>query len=91
MLDKGARNVELLKQNEGSPLPVEDQIAVLYIGTKGLIGKVPLNKVKAFEEEYLALLNANHRGVLDAIKSGNLSDEPTDTLRAVCVDLVTKY
>lgn len=91
VLDKGARNVELLKQNEGSPLPVEEQIAVLYCGTKGLIGNVPLNKVKEFEEEFIAFLNNKHRDVLDTLKSGKLTDEVTDTLRQVCSDLVSKY
>ncbi len=91
VLDKGARNVELLKQNEGSPLPVEEQIAVLYVGTKGLIGQVPLNKVKAFEEEYIAYLNRKHRDVLDTLKAGKLTDEVTDTLRAACKELVSKY
>lgn len=91
VLDKGARNVELLKQNEGSPLSVEDQIAILYVGTKGLIGKVPVNKVKAFEEEYLAYLNNKHRNILDDLKAGKLTDEVTDTLEQVCADLVSKY
>ena len=83
--------MELLKQNEGSPLPVEEQIAVLYVGTKGLIGQVPLNKVKAFEEEDIAYLNRKHRDVLDTLKAGKLTDEVTDTLRAACKELVSKY
>ncbi len=91
VLDKGSRNVELLKQNEGSPLPVEAQIAVLYVGTKGLIGQVPVNKVKQFEEEYIAYLNTKHRDVLDTLKAGKLTDEVTDTLRKVCADLASKY
>ncbi len=91
VLDKGARNVELLKQNEGSPLSVEHQIAVLYVGTKGLIGKVPVNKVKQFEEEYIAYMEAKHRPMLDLLQAGKLTDEVTDTLTAVAAELSAKY
>ena len=91
VLDKGARNVELLKQNEGSPLSVEHQIAVLYVGTKGLIGNVPVNKVKQFEEEYIAYLESKHRGVLDTLQAGKLTDEVTDTLTEVAAELSAKY
>jgi F-type H+-transporting ATPase subunit alpha len=80
-----------LKQNEGSPLSVEHQIAVLYVGTKGLIGKVPVNKVKQFEEEYIAYMEAKHRPMLDLLQAGKLTDEVTDTLTAVAAELSAKY
>ena len=91
VLDKGARNVELLKQNEGSPLSVEHQIAVLYVGTKGLIGNVPVNKVKQFEEEYIAYLEAKHRDTLDLLQAGKYTDEATDVLTQVAAELSAKY
>ena len=91
VLDKGARNVELLKQNEGSPLSVEHQIAVLYVGTKGLIGNVPVNKVKQFEEEYIAYLEAKHRDTLDLLQAGKYTDVATDVLTAVAAELSAKY
>ncbi|CAG5085545.1 F0F1 ATP synthase subunit alpha [Parvicella tangerina] len=91
VLDKGARNVEILKQNEGSPLPVEEQIAIIYCGTKGLLNSVPVNKVKEFEEEYLRFLKTSHKDVLDTLKAGKLTDQVTDTLASVAKDISGKY
>ncbi|MCB9196946.1 MAG: F0F1 ATP synthase subunit alpha [Flavobacteriales bacterium] len=91
VLEKGSRNVEILKQNEGSPLPVEEQIAIIYCGTKGLLNKVPTNKVKEFEEEYLRFLRTSHKNVLDGLRAGQLTDEITDTLANVAKDLSGKY
>jgi len=64
VLDKGARNVEILKQREGDPYPVEKQIAIIYCGTKGLLQRVPINKIKEFEKEYLTVLESQHAQVL---------------------------
>ena len=91
VLDKGARNVEILKQPEGSPLTVEKQIAIIYLGTKGLLRNVPVNKVRAFEEEYLHFLEVNHKDILDTLKEGKLTNKVTDTLADVAEDLATKY
>lgn len=91
VLDKGARNVEILKQAENSPLPVEEQIVIIYCGTKNLIRKVPVNKVKEFEKELLDLMRAQHKDVLDTLKSGKLTDAVTDTIEKVCADLVSNY
>jgi F-type H+-transporting ATPase subunit alpha len=91
VIDKGARNVEILKQLEGSPLPVEEQIAIIYIGTRGLIMNVPVNKVKAFEEEYLSFLRNRHAGVLADLKAGKINDDITGVLENVCKDLSSKY
>ncbi len=91
VLDKGARNVEILKQKEGDPYTVERQIAIIYVGSKGLIQKVPVEKVKAFETEYLDYLEAKHKDVLNALKVGKLSDEVTDVLAKVAKELSAKY
>jgi len=91
VLDKGARNVEILKQMEGDPYPVEKQIAIIYVGTKGLIQNVPINKVKAFETEYLDYLDAKHRDTLDLLKSGKYTDELTDVLTKVAKEIASKY
>jgi F-type H+-transporting ATPase subunit alpha len=91
VLDKGARNVEILKQREGDPFPVEKQIAIIYVGTKGLIQNVPVAKVKEFEKEYLTLLESQHADVLAALKTGQLSDEITDVLAAKAKDVAAKY
>lgn len=91
VIDKGARNVEILKQLEGSPLPVEEQIAIIYVGTRGLILNVPVNKVKEFEVEYLSYLRDRHADVLKQLKAGVLNDEITSTLEKVAKDLGSKY
>jgi F-type H+-transporting ATPase subunit alpha len=91
VLDKGARNVEILKQPQNSPLPVEKQIAIIFCGTNNLLKDVPVEKVRAFEKEYLDLLDAQYRNVLDELKAGKLTDEVTGTLKKVCLELVEKY
>ena len=76
VLDKGAKNVELLKQGQFEGMPVEHQIAVIYCGTKGLLRSIPVNKVREFEELFLDLMEAKHRkNVLDLLKSGIINDE----------------
>ena len=53
VLEKGARNVEILKQNEGSPMPVEEQVAIIYCGSTGILSKIPTAKIKEFETSFL--------------------------------------
>ena len=91
VIEKGKRNVEILKQGQYSPLRVEEQAAIIFCGTNGLLMDVPTDKVKAFETEFIAFLHSKHQDVLDALAVGKLSDEITDTLRAVCADLSKKY
>jgi F-type H+-transporting ATPase subunit alpha len=91
VLDKGSRNVEILKQREGDPYPVEKQIAIIYVGTKGLIQKVPVNKVKAFEKEFLNYVENQHADVLAALKAGKFSDELTDVLAKCAKEIADKY
>jgi F-type H+-transporting ATPase subunit alpha len=91
VIEKGRRNVEILKQAQNDPFTVEDQIAIIYAGSKNLLRNVPVEKVKEFERDYLELLNAKHRNVLDSLKAGKLTDEVTDTLTSVCQDMVKKY
>jgi F-type H+-transporting ATPase subunit alpha len=91
VIEKGRRNVEILKQAQGDPFTVEDQVAIIFAGSKNLLRDVPVNKVKEFERDYLEFLNAKHRDVLDTIKSGKLTDEVADTLTSVCKDLGAKY
>ncbi len=91
VLDKGARNVEILKQKEGDPYPVEKQIAIIYVGTKGLMQRVPINKVKEFEKDYLTVLEGKHSDVLVALKAGKYTDEITDTLTKVAKEVADKY
>jgi F-type H+-transporting ATPase subunit alpha len=91
VLDKGARNVEILKQREGDPYPVEKQIAIIYVGTKGLMQPVPVSKVKEFEKEFLNYMEAKHADVLVALKAGKYSDELTDVLTKVAKEIAEKY
>jgi F-type H+/Na+-transporting ATPase subunit alpha len=91
ILDKGARNVEILKQNQFSPLRVEQQIAIIYLGTKNLLRSVPINKVRAFEKDFLEVMERGHKGVLDQLKAGQYTDEITNTLEMVGKDVATRY
>ena len=91
VLGKGARNVEILKQNEGSPLPVEEQVAIIYVGTKGLCSKVPVAEVKAFEEEFLSYMRAKHADILGELKSGKLTDGGIEAIENAAKELTAKY
>ncbi|MGP8217733.1 MAG: F0F1 ATP synthase subunit alpha [Bacteroidia bacterium] len=91
VLDKGSRNVEILKQNQFSPMPVEKQVAIIYLGTKGLLRDVPVAKMKEFEVEYLGILEAQHKNVLAELKAGKLPDEVTATMEKVGTELAKKY
>ncbi len=91
VIEKGRRNVEILKQAQNDPFKVEDQVAIIFAGSKNLLRDVPVEKVKEFENDYIEFLNAKHRDVLDLLKVGKLTDEVTDTLTSVCKDLTGKY
>jgi F-type H+-transporting ATPase subunit alpha len=90
-IEKGKRNVEILKQSEASPFAVEDQIAIVFAGTKNLMRDVPVNKIKEFEKDYLSFLNAKYRDVLDQLKAGKLTDEITDALKSAAKEISSKY
>ncbi|MCB0755975.1 MAG: F0F1 ATP synthase subunit alpha, partial [Flavobacteriales bacterium] len=66
-------------------------VAIIYLGSKGLLRKVPVNKVREFETEFLDYMDAKHRDVLDGLKAGQLTDEITGTLEKVAADLSAKY
>ncbi len=91
VLDKGSRNVEILKQGQFSPMKVEQQTAILYCGTKGLLRDVPVNKVREFEAEFIAFLEAKHKNVLNDLKAGKLTDDITNVLETVAKDLSRGY
>ena len=91
VIEKGKRNVEILKQGQYSPLRVEEQAAIIYCGTNGLLMDVPVNRIKEFETEFLSFLHQKHQNVLDDLASGKLNDSITDTLNSVVKELTTKY
>ena len=91
VLDKGRRNVEILKQGQNQPMSVDKQVAILYCGMKGLLSKVPVENVKKFEEDYLAYLEMNHKDVLNALGAGQIDDNLTGILEKVAKELTARY
>jgi len=91
ILNKGAKNVEILKQGQFAPVPIEKQIAIIYCGTMGLLKDVPTNKVRSFEIEFIEFLEVKHRDTLDSLRAGILNDDITKVLEKVAADLVIKY
>ena len=91
IIERGKRNVEILKQAENDPFPVEEQVAIIFAGAKNLLRDVPVVKVKEFEKDYLEYLKVKHREVLDSLKAGKLTDEMTDVLVTTAKELSAKY
>jgi F-type H+-transporting ATPase subunit alpha len=91
VLDKGKRNVEILKQPQFSPMSVEKQVAIIYLGTKGLLRKVAVNKVRQFETDFLTKLEAKHPEALTDFRKGNLSDESVAKVEALVKEMENLY
>ena len=91
VIEKGKRNVEILKQGLNDPYTVEDQIAIIYAGSKNLLRNVPVDKVKEFEKDFLEYMNNKNRATLDALKAGKLTDEITDVIEAAAKEISAKY
>jgi len=91
VLDKGARNVEILKQGLNSPMRVEQQAAIIFCGTNGLLRDVPLDKVKEFEKDYLSYLENKYKDTLNLLAAGKLTDEIKSTLTDAAAELTAKY
>jgi F-type H+-transporting ATPase subunit alpha len=91
ILNKGAKNVEILKQGQYAPVPVEKQIAIIYCGTMGLLKDVPVSKVKSFEKDYLEYLDQKHRDVLDTLRNGILNNDVIAVLEKAAADILVRY
>jgi F-type H+-transporting ATPase subunit alpha len=91
IIEKGKRNVEILKQGQYSPLRVEEQAAIIYCGTNGLLMDVPVNKIRTFETEFISFMHEKHQNILDDLAAGKLSDKITSTLEKIAADLTKKY
>ncbi len=91
VLEKGKRNVEILKQPQYSPVSVEKQVAIIYLGTQGLLRNVPVDKIREFEEIYLMTLERNESATLEAIRKGKLDDEILNTLKRVGGEIATQF
>ena len=91
VIEKGKRNVEILKQAQNDPFKVEEQVAIIYAGSKNLLRSVPVEKVKEFESSYLEHLKKNHPEVLAELKSGKLSDDVIDVLNDTAQNISGQY
>jgi F-type H+/Na+-transporting ATPase subunit alpha len=91
VLDKGARNVEILKQLQYSPMPVEKQVAIIYLGTQGLVREVPVNRMKEFEEHFLLEMENKLPEVLVAFKKGNLPDDGVKSMVQLAKGITAHY
>ncbi len=91
ILDKGRKNVEILKQGQYMPMPVEKQIAIIYCGVKGLLANVPVDKVSEFEADFIERMELKHRDTLDDIKKGNLSAETEEIIKNLVIEVSAKY
>src|SRR5690606_19656427 len=83
VLEKGKRNVEILKQPQYSPVSVEKQVAIIYLGTQGLLRNIPVDKIREFEEVFLMTMERNESATLEGIRKGKLDDEILATLKRV--------
>jgi F-type H+-transporting ATPase subunit alpha len=91
ILDKGRKNVQILKQGLHAPMSVEHQVAIIFCGTRGLLKSVPENKVREFQDDFLGYLENSHREVLGELRKGNWNDELADTLERVALQIAEKY
>jgi F-type H+-transporting ATPase subunit alpha len=91
VLDKGSRNVEILKQAQYSPLTVGKQVAIIHLGTKGLLRNVPVNMVTKFEEEFLQVMESKHQNVLDSLTAGKYDDELISVIESVGAEVAKNY
>ena len=91
VIEKGKRNVEILKQSQNDPFTVQDQVAIIFAGSKNLLKNVPVDKVKEFEKKYIEFLNLKHKKTMQTIKSGKLTDEVVNVLSKVAEDLSSTY
>ncbi len=91
VLDKGRKNVEILKQQQYAPMKIEHQIAIIYCGVKELLRDVPVEKVRAFERDFLELMEMQYRSVLDQLRAGVLTDNETTVIEKVAAEVAERY
>ena len=91
VLDKGVRNVEILKQPQYSPMPVEEQVAIIFCGTNGLLQKVAVDKVRDFEKVFLTLMKQEHADILANLRAGKLVDSDLATMKTLALDTAERY
>ena len=91
VLDRGAKNVEVLKQPQYSPMPVEEQVAIIFCGSNGLLRDVAVEKVQAFEKAFLQALRLDHSDLLARLRGGKLSDQDANVLRDVAARTASDF
>ena len=91
VIEKGRRNVEILKQNQNDPFQVEDQVAIIYAGSQNLLREVPVHKVKSFEETFLQELKKNNKNLLSNLKAGKITDKETDEIKKVAEKIAKSF
>jgi F-type H+/Na+-transporting ATPase subunit alpha len=91
ILDKGAKNVEILKQGQYQPMPVEKQIAIIFCGTQGLLSSVPQHRIREFEIEFLDFLELKHKNILESLRQGKLDDAIQKELTAIAKDITERF
>ena len=91
VIDKGARNVEILKQNQYSPMSVEKQVAIIYLGTQGLLRDVPVKRVKEFEAHFLVEMENKHADLLNEFKKGNLPEDGLHKMVDLAKSITSTY
>jgi F-type H+/Na+-transporting ATPase subunit alpha len=90
-IERGRRNTEVLKQDQYSPVPVEEQVAIITASTRGYIDKVPVAKVREFEKEFLDLMRATHPEVLANLRAGRFEESDVETIKKEATTLASKY
>ncbi|MFZ9687121.1 MAG: F0F1 ATP synthase subunit alpha, partial [Chitinophagaceae bacterium] len=91
VIDKGARNVEILKQGQYQPVAVEKQVAIIYLGTQGFLKEVPVKSVKDFEEQFLMEMEAKHPDVLGEFKKGNLPEDGIKKMTELAKNVMAQF
>ena len=91
ILDKGVRNVEILKQPQYTPYKVEEQIAIIFCGSRGLLQKVPVTSIRNFETEFISYMHTHHQDVLDTLAKGVIDDNIMQQLTTACAEVAKKY
>ncbi len=91
VINKGRRNVEILKQKVNDPMSVEKQVAIIYVGTKAMLNSVPVDKIKAFENGFLEYMESKHQDVLDAIRGGAWGDAQIEAIEKAAKEVLPAY
>jgi len=90
-IDRGRKNNQLLIQPQYSPMPVGEQIAILYCGVNGLLSNVPVEQVRRCQDTFLEIMRSIHSDTLKSLADGNLTDDTVDVIRSVIADVAAQY